>query len=159
MKNLLRFATLISAIITLSALMAHVLELPQKITLSKENYLTVQSIYSGWAWLGITEIGALILSIIWLISIHVKKKLFNLLLIACIYFLLGLVIFFIYTYPANVQTNNWTQLPANWELLRKQWEYSHAVHAVLNFIGICLLIIVLLKERIALPHYNQSKNG
>jgi hypothetical protein len=89
--------------------------------------------------LGRAEIAALILSIVWLISIRGKKKLFNLLLIACIYFLLSLIIFFIYTYPANIQTNNWTQLPANWEQLRKQWEYSHAVHAVLNFIGICLL--------------------
>ena len=158
MKNLLRFATMICAIITLSALMAHVLELPKKMSLSKENYLTVQSIYSGWAWLGIAEIGALILSILWLISIRSKKKLFNILLVACIYFLLSLVIFFVYTYPANIQTHNWTQLPANWEQLREQWEYSHAVHTALNFIGVCLLIIVLLKERIALP-YNSSKNG
>jgi hypothetical protein len=44
MKNLLRFATIVCAIITLSALMAHVLELPKKLSLSKGNYLTVQSI-------------------------------------------------------------------------------------------------------------------
>jgi hypothetical protein len=37
------------------------------------------------------------------------------------------IVFWIYTQPANAATNNWTSQPANWEVLRSQWEYSHAV--------------------------------
>ena len=37
--------------------------------------------------------------------------------------------------PANQATNNWTQIPANWEHLRWQWEVSHAVNAVITFVG------------------------
>jgi hypothetical protein len=147
MKNLLRFVAVLFAVITLSALMAHLLELRVKINLSKENYLAVQSIYSGWAFLGIFEILAVLLVLLWALEVHRQKKIFPFLLIAVICFIVSLAIFFIFTFPANVATSNWTHLPANWELLRKRWEYSHALHAVLNFIGFCLLLVALLKER------------
>ncbi len=147
MKNLLRFATILFAVITLSALITHLLELPGKINLSKENYTLVQSIYRGWAWLGIFEISAIILTLVWMLNMRRNKIIFQFLLFALICFVISLTIFFIFTFPANIKTANWTQLPANWEQLKKQWEYSHAVHAVINFIGFCLLIAALLKER------------
>ena len=146
MKNLIRFITIVFATVTLSALLAHLMELPGKIYLSKENYQTVQQIYRGWAWLGILEIGAILLTLVWAIMER-KKPIFSFLLIAFLLFNSSLVIFFIYTFPANNITLNWTQLPVNWEKLRKQWEYSHAVRTFLNFAGFCLLIIALLKDR------------
>jgi hypothetical protein len=146
MKNLIRFITIVFATITLSALLAHLMELPGKIYLSKENYQLVQQIYRGWAWLGIFEIGAILLTLVWAI-VESKKTIFSFLLIAFLLFSSSLVIFFIYTFPANNITLNWTQLPGNWENLRKQWEYSHAVRTFLNFAGFCLLIIALLKDK------------
>ena len=65
MKDLIRFIALLFTAITLSAVMAHLLEMPVKINLSKEDYQTVQGIYSGWQWLGIFEMGAILLTIIW----------------------------------------------------------------------------------------------
>lgn len=147
MKNLLRFLAILFSVITLSALMTHLLELRGKINLSKENYQVVQSIYNGWAWLGVFEISAIILVLIWAINMRRSKHIFSILLTALACFIISLVIFFIFTFPANVKTANWTELPANWEVLRKRWEYSHAVHAVLNLIGFCLLVTALLKER------------
>ena len=41
----------------------------------------------------------------------------------------NLAIFFVWTFPANQATNNWTVVPKNWNKLRIQWEYSHAAHA------------------------------
>jgi hypothetical protein len=58
-----------------------------------------------------------------------------------------LVIFFIWTYPANVATNNWTQVPENWQVLRTQWEYSHAVNAVITFAAFCLVTASVLTAR------------
>jgi hypothetical protein len=49
-----------------------------------------------------------------------------------------LIIFYFYTQPANVVTNNWTLQPENWEALRRQWEYSHAVNAGVTFLAFCL---------------------
>jgi hypothetical protein len=41
-----------------------------------------------------------------------------------------LVVFFVWTYPANQATANWTAVPADWQALRSQWEFSHTAHAV-----------------------------
>lgn len=49
------------------------------------------------------------------------------------------VVFWTWTYPTNVATNNWTTIPENWEALRRQWEYAHAVNAVLTFVAIVAL--------------------
>lgn len=37
-----------------------------------------------------------------------------------------------------------TILPANWEELRRQWEYSHASSAALNLIALSALVLSLL---------------
>ena len=50
---------------------------------------------------------------------------------------LNLVIFMLFTQPANAATQNWTVQPENWEALRAQWEYSHLVNAAVNFLAFC----------------------
>jgi hypothetical protein len=35
----------------------------------------------------------------------------------------------IWTQPANAATQNFAVRPENWEALRRQWEYSHAINA------------------------------
>ncbi len=47
-----------------------------------------------------------------------------------------LALFFVWTYPANQATGNWTSAPENWEQLRTQWEYSHAANAALTFVAL-----------------------
>ena len=49
-----------------------------------------------------------------------------------------------FTYPMNELTQNWTVTPANVDEARRQWEYSHAVNAVLTFLAFvtaCLAVI------------------
>ncbi len=147
MKNLLKFSTIFFAVITLGALLAHLFALPGKINLPKDDYLVVQGIYRGWAWLGIFEIGAIPLTLIWAVWERKKKNIFPWLITSLIIFIISLVIFFMFTFPANQATANWTALPQDWEGLRKNWEYSHAVRAVLNLTGLSFLIVVLLKSK------------
>ena len=47
--------------------------------------------------------------------------------------ILSLVVFFIWVFPGNQATANWTEMPDNWEALRRQWEYGHAANAVIVF--------------------------
>jgi uncharacterized membrane protein YeiB len=56
----------------------------------------------------------------------------------------ALVVFFTFTYPANRQTSNWTVLPANWQALRRQWEYSHAAGAGLYLVAFASLVLSIL---------------
>ena len=58
----------------------------------------------------------------------------------------NLVIFFAFTFPANQVTNNRTEVPADWQQLRWQWEVSHAVNAVIAFAGFCSLVLSVLVE-------------
>ena len=145
--NILRFTSLLLTALALAPALAHVLELPHKIHLSGDDYLTVQQIYRGWAWLGIVIIGALLATLILTIMVRKERTACILTLLAFLCLAGGQVVFWTFTYPANQATNNWTVLPANWLTLRTQWEYSHATGAGLNFIALITLILsVLVRE-------------
>jgi hypothetical protein len=60
---------------------------------------------------------------------------------------LSLAIFFIWTYPANQATDNWVTIPADWEHLRWQWEYSHAANALITFVAFCSVTLSVLAAR------------
>lgn len=47
--NVLRFASVMLTAVAMASGFAHLLELPNKIGLPREDYLTVQQIYRGWA--------------------------------------------------------------------------------------------------------------
>jgi hypothetical protein len=49
---------------------------------------------------------------------------------------LTLVVFFVWVFPGNQATANWTSVPGNWEELRRNWEYGHAVNAVITFVAL-----------------------
>jgi MFS family permease len=147
MRNLIRFLAMLFAAISLCAAMAHLLELRVKINLSKENYQVVQGIYSGWQWLGIFEIGAIILTMIWIIIDRKLKYKFSFLITGLICFILSIIVFFVFTFPTNQETLSWTNLPNNWDELRKTWEYSHAIRASLSLFGFSFLVLYLLKRQ------------
>ena len=54
-----RFFNLLFTVFALAPALAHLLELPNKIGLSRDDYLIVQQIYRGWALLGIGMLSAL----------------------------------------------------------------------------------------------------
>lgn len=126
---------------------AHLFALPNKIGLTQEAYFTVQAIYRGWAWFGLVLIGALAANLSLAFVLRDQRWPFRLVLAAFIIVTGTLVIFFTWTYPANQATNNWTFAPSNWRELRAQWEYSHALNAVLTFVALCAvtLAVVLAK--------------
>jgi hypothetical protein len=138
------FLSLVFAALALAPAMAHVLELPNKINLSREDYLTVQHIYRGWAFLGFVVAGALLSTLALTLTVRKEHKAFLFALIALLCMAGTQVVFWTYTYPANQATHNWTMLPDNWVELRRQWEYSHATSAVLHFVALLMLIFSVL---------------
>lgn len=144
MKNTIWFAAVLFAAITLAALLAHLLEMRVKMGLSKADYQVVQGIYSGWQWPGFFELGAILLTIAWTVIDQKSTPAFALLLAAVGCFVLGILVFFGFTFPANQATANWTTLPSNWDELRQRWEFSHALRAVLSLVGFSCLMLALL---------------
>lgn len=142
------FTSLLFTVLSLAPGFAHLLELPGKIHLAANEYFIVQQIYRGWALLGIALVLAMVSNLVLTIMTRNNRAFFLLNGIAFVCMLAGLIVFFVFTFPANQQTNNWTALPPNWEELRRQWEYSHAINAGLFFIAFIVLTISVLKTKI-----------
>jgi len=145
--NVLRFASVMLTAVAMAAAFAHLLELPNKIGLSREAYLTVQQIYRGWALLGIVVVGALVSTTALALQVRGTPAEFYLTVAAALCIALSLLVFFVFTFPTNRHTSNWTVLPENWQELRRRWEYSHAVGAGLYFLALSLLTLSLLVGR------------
>jgi hypothetical protein len=141
------FLSLLFTALVLGPSLAHLLELPNKIKLSADAYLTVQQTYQGWAWLGIVIAGQILSTlalVVVLAARHAPTDVSLPALVALLCATAAQVLFWIFTYPANTLTENWTVLPDAWQALRIQWEYSHATGAALNLIAMIALILSLL---------------
>jgi hypothetical protein len=126
---------------------AHLFALANKIGLTAEQYLIVQNIYRGWSLLGSVLVGALVANLVLVVQLRGQGRPFVLAVAAFLGLALSLVIFFTWTYPANQATNNWTTIPANWEQLRREWEYSHAANALVTLASFCALALSVLTTR------------
>jgi hypothetical protein len=138
------FIALLSTAIALGAALAHALELPNKIGLSGTEYFVVQKAYRGWnqlAYLLIVEV----VSIITVVAMSRQQPYVFWPAVAAFGCLVAAqALFWIFTYPANVATENWTVIPANWGELRHRWEYSHAAGAAFQLLALCCLIFAVL---------------
>lgn len=141
-----RFFSLLFVALALAPAMAHLLELLNKIGLSRDDYLVVQQIYRGWALLGIVVLGALVSTLVLAFMVRWRPKTFALSLAAFLCIVGTQVIFWTFTFPTNQETLNWTVLPDHWQALRRQWEYSHAASAVLNLAALIALILSILVD-------------
>ena len=126
---------------------AHFFELANKICLSPAAYMTVQKIYAGWSFFGIPIITALLLTLIHTFMVRNDRVAFILSLSAALCLVATQVIFWMFTYPINRATDNWTVLPEAFEAARRQWEYSHAVNAVLTFAAFVFVILSVLSHK------------
>jgi hypothetical protein len=142
--NTVQFLSLAFVALCLGPALAHLLALPNKIELARDDYFTVQQIYRGWALLGIVIVGALVstLALAWMTRRQPPAFYWVLTSLVCL--VLAQALFWIFTYPANVATNNWTAVPENWQALRVRWEYSHAVGAILTLAALAALVLALM---------------
>ncbi|QRM35783.1 DUF1772 domain-containing protein [Microvirga sp. VF16] len=132
---------------------AHLFELPHKIGLDRDAYFTVQQIYAGWALFIIPIIAAILANgALALAERRRGSRSWRAALVSIGLILLSLVVFFIWVFPANQATANWTQMPDNWESLRRQWEYGHAISALIVFVA-------LLMTGWAIIQGHQGRNG
>ena len=121
---------------------------PNKIHLPADQYFTTQSVYLGCAVpTGTVLIAAIIVTLVYTIAMRAHAIAFSLSLTAFILTAATLAIFFIWTFPANQATTNWTVIPENWQALRKKWEFGHMLNAVLTFIALCAVTASTLTDR------------
>jgi hypothetical protein len=141
----LRFLAVVITGLSLIAPAAHAFELLNKIGLPKTEYFIVQQIYSGWWIVGLLLPLAFLANVANAIFLRNDKAAMRLSIAAAALIALNLIIFVLFTQPANAATQNWTAQPENWEALRAQWEYSHAVNAAVNFVAFCCAVLASTK--------------
>jgi PIN domain nuclease of toxin-antitoxin system len=119
---------------------AHVSELPNKIGLPRDHYMLVQQIYRGWALFGIVIFAALAATAAQALLLRQERTAFRLSLSAFLCLAAAQAVFWLFTYPVNVASANWTRIPEDFEAARRQWEYSHAAGAALTGAALIALI-------------------
>ncbi len=163
MLELMKIFTVIMVAITMSLPLAHALEWPGKLRLSRENYLAVQPIYyPGFTYGGIAEPLSLLLVLSLLVFAPSDTREFWLTFGAFVALLAMHATYWLLTHPVN---NFWLEgfrlkgfgrrffaigtskrSDANrpdWMWLRDRWEVSHAIRALLGLISLVLVVTAL----------------
>ena len=120
---------------------AHFFELVNKMSLSTVEYITTQKIYAGWSFFGVAIIAAILFTLTHTLMVRAERTAFLLSFAALLCLGATQVIFWTFTYPMNAATSNWTIIPQDFEATRRQWEYSHAVNAVLTFVALMTITL------------------
>ncbi|MEW6519114.1 MAG: DUF1772 domain-containing protein [Thermodesulfobacteriota bacterium] len=150
--RIVRWSGLIATAVTLGALTAHVLELPNKFTLDGPLWLAVQQqLYRGWGlFIGPCEVAAVLCS--WALAFLVRQNraVFRPTLLAAFFLTGALVVFFILNAPVNAAFAAWTPatLPPDWPDYRLRWEMGHALSFVLVLPAFIALLRSLFLEAI-----------
>ena len=139
---MLRATYIAAVLLTALALVpagAHFFELPNKIALPRDAYFTLQQVYRGWALFGVVLFAAIAANAGLGVALRRARLPAWPGFLAAALIAGTLVIFFIWVFPGNQATANWTTMPENWETLRARWEYGHAASAVLTFLALASL--------------------
>ena len=145
----LRVIQFLAIILTALALVpsgAHLAALPNKIGMAQAAYFVAQQIYNGWALFGIVLFGAFVANLAHTIVLRRLGRSFSFALASFLLIAATLAIFFVWTFPTNQSTNNWTVVPKNWNELRSQWEYSHAANAIVTLAALVCVVIAVLRQ-------------
>jgi hypothetical protein len=146
----LRPVAVLAVVLTALALVpagAHLFALPNKLGLDAAAYFTVQGIYRGWALFGFVLIPAIAADLALAVLLRGTGAPFRLAAAGAALMAATLAIFFLWTFPANQATANWTAVPPDWERLRLAWEYAHAAGAILTFFALCAVTLAALSPR------------
>jgi hypothetical protein len=139
--KLLQFLAIVSTALYLVPTGAHLFEMANKMALPQFEYMTVQKIYAGWSLFGIVVDVAPFATLLHAWLVRADRKALALSLAALVALVGTQLVFWIFTYPMNVASQNWTVVPEPFDAARRQWEYSHAAAAGLTFAALVALIL------------------
>jgi hypothetical protein len=163
MFDVLEIFSVLTVVLATVPALAHALELPGKMRLTREQYYAIQHIYyPGFTFAGIAEpMGIIALAV--LLFVMPRGAEFWLTLVA----LLGLIgmhaVYWLFTHPVNkfwVEGQELNRVgasffsfgskgdkrnarPIGWTELRDRWEYSHVVRAALSTVSLVALVIAV----------------
>jgi hypothetical protein len=150
---------LVLVAMTMGLALAHALELPGKLRLSKDTYVAVQAIYYPGFTIGgfVGEFGGLLVLFVLLFLTPYETQRFWWTAAAFGFLVLGHAVYWLVTHPVN---NFWVKdvdmagagaaffsflsgKPGDWAQMRDIWEYSHVARACLAMASLASMAIAL----------------
>ncbi|WP_236556821.1 hypothetical protein [Calothrix sp. PCC 7507] len=94
------------------------------------------------------EITAILTAIVLVFLVRKRGSSFYWTLGGVIFLVLAFVSWIIFVTPMNAEFAKWltNPIPQDWMRYRNQWEYTHAINALIKIIGLSLLVISVLVE-------------
>jgi hypothetical protein len=140
------FVALLATAVALAGAGAHALSLANKMRMSAEAYFIAQQAYRGWSLLGIV-LAVQLFGILTVIALYrSERRVVRPAVVALVALIAAQAVFWIWTFPANQATSNWTAQPDDWEALRAQWEYSHLAGAGFQLVAMMALFLAVLRR-------------
>jgi len=140
-ESLIQLLSIVLTALALIPAAAHVIELPNKLPMPRDEYMTVQRVYRGWDFAGYVVAAALVVTL-WLAIVSEGEA--RVPAVMAFLAILGTqVVFWGVTFPVNRRTHDWTETPDDWERLRDRWEISHAASALLNFTALVCVAMAI----------------
>ena len=116
MRDFVRICAVLFCSLALVPSGAHALELINKMGLPPPDYMVTQNIYRGWALTGALVVFALIFTGWLSLMERGGSPAFWFALLAFLCLAGTQFVFWIFTYPMNVLTENWSKLPPDFEM-------------------------------------------
>lgn len=149
--RIFRLLTVLLIALSMSVAMAHFMELPAKLRLEGATWLMMlQTIYPpafGTVGAGF-EIGAVLSSIALAVFVRRRGSALAWTILGALCMAAAHAAFWIWVAPVNAVMVPATadNLPANWMALRDQWEHTHAIRAILQFLALAFMLASILIE-------------
>jgi uncharacterized membrane protein len=132
--------------------MTHLLELPQRMQFDQQLWVRVtviENVYKLFGSVGaVFEVTAILTAIVLAFLVRKHGSTFYWTLGGAILLVLAFVSWIMFVLPMNAEFAQWgtNPIPADWTRYRDQWEYAHAVNALIKIVGLSLLVISVLVE-------------
>jgi len=145
-----RFLTLMLASLSLSLSMAHLLEMPQRLKFNQQLWVDVTVFSNVYRWFGsvgaLFEVGAILAAIALTILVRKHRSVFYWTLAGTLLLITAFVSWILFIAPMNAEFAQWltNPIPADWTRYRDQWEYAHAINAVIKLLALSLLVFSVL---------------
>lgn len=141
--DILFFLAILASLLALSPDVAHLFEMPRKLTLSRDAYFTVQKIYAGWELFGAATLAQFLTLVLLARASFREYYVFRPVLASLVLMLMAQALFWLFAFPADAATAGWGRVTPDWDDLRHIWEYAHAGSALCQIAALCLLISAL----------------
>lgn len=130
--------------------MAHLLELPRRMEFDQELWVRVTVFENVYRYFGLVgagfELGSVLATVGLAFLVRKYGSTFYWTFGAALLLVIALGSWFLFVAPMNAEFARWltTPVPSNWTRYRDQWEYAHAINALIKILGLSLLVISVL---------------